>query len=45
MIPFAVGVFIMVGLCARFFGGVQLWVYSLLTLGLTIALLSLGLPR
>ena len=45
MVPFAIGVFAMVGLCARFFGGVKVWVYCLATLGLTVLLLLVGLPR
>jgi hypothetical protein len=44
MVPFAVGVFVMVGLCARFFGGVKVWVYCLATLALTVLLL-IGIPR
>ena len=45
MVPFALGVFVMVGLCARFFGGVKLWVYCVATLLLTLVLLGVGLPR
>lgn len=45
MVPYAVGVFAMVGLCARFFGGVRLRVYCLATLGLTALLLLIGIPR
>jgi hypothetical protein len=44
MVPFAAGVFVMVGLCARFFGGVKVWVYCLATFLLT-ALLLLGFIR
>jgi hypothetical protein len=45
MIPYAIGVFVAIGFCARFFGGVKLWVYCLATLGLTLLLLLIGLPR
>ncbi|HUH99581.1 MAG TPA: hypothetical protein VLY65_00930 [Nitrososphaerales archaeon] len=45
MIPFSIGVFAAVGLCARFFGGVRLWVYCLATIALTSVLLLVGLPR
>ena len=45
MVPYAVGVFAMVGLCARFFGGVKVWVYCSATLGLSALLLLLGIPR
>lgn len=45
MVPFALGVFVMVGLCARFFGGVRVWVYCASTLLLTAALLIVGLPH
>jgi hypothetical protein len=45
LVPFAVGVFTMVGLVARFFGQVRLLVYCLATLGLTVLLLLLGIPR
>jgi hypothetical protein len=45
LVPFAVGVFVMVGLAARFFGQVRIWVYCLATLGLTVLLLLLGIPR
>ena len=45
MVPYAIGVFIAVGLCARFFGGVRIWVYCLATLALTALLLLIGLPR
>ena len=43
-VPFAVGVFAMVGLCARIFGKVRLPVYCLATLALTVLLLVLGVP-
>lgn len=43
-VPYAVGVFVMVGLCARLFGKVKLWVYCLATLTLTALLLLLGIP-
>ena len=45
MVYYALGVFVMVGLCARFFGGVRLWVYCLTTLSLTALLILIGLPR
>jgi hypothetical protein len=45
MVPFAIGVFVMVGLCARVFGRVRLRVYSLATLALTLLLLLIGLPK
>ncbi len=45
MVYYAVGVFVMVGLCARFFGGVRPWVYCLATLALTALLILVGLPR
>ncbi|MDA4117891.1 MAG: hypothetical protein OK455_06055 [Thaumarchaeota archaeon] len=45
LIPFAVGVFIMVGLTARFFGSVSVWVYCVATLGwVAFLLLVVGLP-
>jgi hypothetical protein len=44
-VPYAVGVFVMTALTARFFGGVKIWVYCLATLGLTLLLLLLGIPR
>jgi hypothetical protein len=44
MVPYAIGVFVMVGLCARFFGGVRVWVYCLATLAITALLLYVGLP-
>jgi hypothetical protein len=43
-VPFAVGVFVMTGLCARLFGDVKVWVYCLATLALTALLLILGIP-
>ncbi|MDA4115595.1 MAG: hypothetical protein OK442_03440 [Thaumarchaeota archaeon] len=43
-VPYAVGVFVMVGLCARFFGKVRLPVYIAATLGLTALLLLIGIP-
>jgi hypothetical protein len=43
-VPYAVGVFVMVGLCARFFGKVRLWVYCLATLAFTALLLLVGIP-
>ena len=43
-VPYAVGVFAMVGLCARLFGNVRLWVYCLVTLAFTVVLLFLGIP-
>ena len=43
-VPFAVGVFVMVGLCARLFGKVRLRVYCGATLALTALLLFLGIP-
>lgn len=43
-VPFAVGVFVMVGLCARLFGKVKLRVYCAATLVLTALLLFLGIP-
>jgi hypothetical protein len=45
LVPFALGVFAMVGLVARFFGQVRIWVYCLVTLVLTALLLLLGIPR
>ena len=45
LVPFAVGVFAMVGLVARFFGRVKIWVYCVATIGLTALLLILGIPR
>ena len=44
LIPFAVGVFIMIGLTARFFGSVKVWVYCLATLAWVALLLLVGLP-
>jgi len=43
-VPYALGVFVMVGLCARFFGRVRLRVYCLATVALTALLLFLGIP-
>jgi len=43
-VPYAVGVFVMVGLCARFFGKVRLPVYFAATLALTALLLLIGIP-
>jgi hypothetical protein len=43
-VPYAVGVFVMVGLCARLFGKVRLWVYCLATLAFTALLLFVGIP-
>ena len=43
-VPYAVGVFVMVGLCARFFGKVRLRVYCLATLAFTALLLFVGIP-
>jgi hypothetical protein len=45
LVPFAFGVFAMVGLTARFLGRVKIWVYCMTTLGLTALLLILGMPR
>lgn len=45
MVPYAAGVFLMVGLCARFFGKVSLRLYCLATLCLTLLLLASGVPR
>ena len=44
-ISYAVGVFVMVGMSAKFFGGVKVWVYCLTTLVITVLLLALGIPR
>ena len=44
MVPFAVGVFVMVGLCARFFGRVRVWEYCAATSGWVAVLLLIGLP-
>jgi len=44
LVPFAIGVFVMVGLAARLFGQVRIWAYCLATLGLTVLLLILGIP-
>ena len=43
-VPFAVGVFVMVGLAARVFGQVRIWAYCALTLALTALLLIIGIP-
>jgi hypothetical protein len=43
-VPYAVGVFAMVGLCARLFGKVRLRFYCLATLALSVILLFLGIP-
>jgi hypothetical protein len=43
-VPFAVGVFVMSGLCARLFGEVRIWAYCLATLALTGVLVILGIP-
>jgi hypothetical protein len=43
-VPFAFGVFVMVGLCARLFGKVRLRVYCLATLAFTALLLFMGIP-
>ena len=43
-VPFAAGVFVMLGLCARLFGKVRLRVYFAATLALTALLLFFGLP-
>jgi len=45
LIGFAVGAFVMIGLAARVFGKVKVWEYCLATLGLTVLLLFLGIPR
>jgi hypothetical protein len=45
LVPFAVGVFAMVGVTARIFGRVRIWVYCLATLALTLLFLLLGVPR
>jgi hypothetical protein len=45
MAVYATGVFIAIGLCARFFGGVKMWVYCLATLAMTALILSVGVPR
>jgi hypothetical protein len=44
LMPFAVGVFAMIGLTARNFGKVRIWEYCLATLGLTVFFLLLGIP-
>ena len=43
-VPYSLGVFVMVGLCARLFGKVKLWVYCLATLAFTALLLLVGIP-
>jgi len=43
-VPFAVGVFVMVGLCARLFGKVRFRVHCLATLAFTALLLLVGIP-
>lgn len=43
-VPYAVGIFVMVGLCARFFGRVRLPVYCAATLAFTALLLLVGIP-
>jgi len=43
-VPYSVGVFIMVGLCARLFGRVRLRVYCAATLAFTALLLLIGIP-
>jgi hypothetical protein len=43
-VPFALGVFVMVGLTARLFGRVKVWVYCAATLGMTVVLLLMGIP-
>ncbi len=45
LVPFAVGVFAMVGLAARFFGQVRVPIYCGATVGLTALLLLLGVIR
>jgi len=45
MVFYAIGVFVAIGLCARFFGGVKVWVYCLATLAMTALILSVGVPR
>jgi hypothetical protein len=45
MVPYAIGVFATVGLCARFFGKVSLRAYCLATIALTVLLLALGITR
>jgi hypothetical protein len=43
-VPYAVGVFVMVGLSARLFGKVRVPFYCLATLAFTALLLVLGIP-
>jgi len=45
LIPFAIGVFAMVGLTVRFFGGVSILLYCAATVAMTVSLLLLGVPR
>jgi len=45
LVPFAVGVFAMIGLVARSFGQVRIRVYCAATLGLSVLLLLIGIPR
>jgi hypothetical protein len=45
LVPFAVGVFAMLGLVARSFGQVRIRVYCAATLALTALLLLIGIPR
>ena len=44
MVPFSIGVFVMVGLCARFFGGVRVWMYCAGSVLWVALLLLIGLP-
>lgn len=44
MVPYAIGVFIAIGLCARFFGRVRVWEYCAATLAWAALLLFVGLP-
>lgn len=44
LIPFALGVFGMVGLTVRIFGRVSIWIYSIATLVFTLALIVVGIP-
>jgi hypothetical protein len=43
-VPFAVGIFVMLGLTASFFGDMKAWVYFATTLGLAALILLLGIP-
>jgi len=45
MFPFAMGVFAMLVLTVRFFGGVSILLYCAATVAMTVSLLLLGLPR